>query len=73
MGGYKRTLFSVGVGLGHFMQTIPTFGKVGGTVSILGNNPDRRHQCDVQRNFSNLLRALQDANLCVGNSTGTLG
>ncbi len=32
------TVFSLSVGLGPFVQTVPTSGKVGATVIILGNN-----------------------------------
>jgi uncharacterized repeat protein (TIGR03803 family) len=32
------TVFSLGVGLGPFVETVPTSGKLGATVTILGNN-----------------------------------
>jgi len=34
----EGTLFSLAVGLRPFVETLPTFGKVGTTVRILGNN-----------------------------------
>ena len=41
-GGAKRhghgTVFSLSVGLGAFVKTLPTFGTVGETISILGSN-----------------------------------
>ena len=39
-GGTNRdgTVFSLGVGLGPFVKTVPTAGKVGGSVRILGTN-----------------------------------
>jgi uncharacterized repeat protein (TIGR03803 family) len=38
LGGYGYgTVFSVSVGLGRFVETIPAFGKVGENVTILGN------------------------------------
>jgi uncharacterized repeat protein (TIGR03803 family) len=36
--GISGTVFSLSMGLGPFVETIPTVGKVGGTVAILGNN-----------------------------------
>jgi len=36
--GHYGTIFRVGVGLGAFLETLPTSGKVGVRVTILGNN-----------------------------------
>jgi uncharacterized repeat protein (TIGR03803 family) len=36
--GGNGTVFSLSVGLGPFVETVPTSGKIGGAVTILGNN-----------------------------------
>lgn len=44
------TIFSLNVGLGPFVKTVPASGKVGAKVTILGTDlASRRHQRDVQR------------------------
>ena len=35
---FDGTVFSLSVGLGPFVEPLPTFGKAGATVIILGNN-----------------------------------
>ena len=41
------TVFSLSMGLGPFVETQPTFGKVGMAIKILGNQSDRRDQRHV--------------------------
>jgi len=61
-GGTNRdgTVFSLGVGLGPFVKTVPTAGKVGGSVRIVCDCPAIvcRTQFDYLRSETALLVAL---------------
>jgi len=60
------TIFGLSTGQAPFVETIPTIGKAGTNVRILGNRFDGRHGCKLQRHFRNVHCSLGHRNHSYG-------